>query len=1046
MLRPVYLIFLLMGLTSLALAQELTLFPQVVIKGNPYISGITQTGDGNYLVTGFFDHINGMPTGNLVKIDANGNQINSFNRIFTDDHILKIIELDNGKILVGGWFKSINGEAASVIRLNADGTIDGTFQKFILTDSYGYVSTLDLQSDGKIIVVGSFSVSGYENLIRLNSDGTPDNSFIHLDAPYGYFTNVLVHDNDAIFISDSQNLFNLDSNGGALNGFPISINSGGSFYFMKKYNDKLIIGGDFISVAGVSRKNVAVISDDGTVDNFNIPNVPYVNSMDVTNDGKIIISDLNNLTVYNSNGAQDPILTGTHPGRVFVDKSQRIFISGGGNMTFNGLSHPYLIHINNDLTVDNSFTCQPTSSSGINEIASHTDGRILIAGGDLFAGANTLNKKLVQINADGTLDTSFNPNVSSRHIPSIAIQPNEKILVCSDNLVRLTKSGEKDETFNEAVVTAGSNEFSRVKIKNDRIFLSGDFNKINNYNSPGIVSLTENGTVYNSFASGIPQNSHVTNFAFQSDNKIIVAGYFDLNSEVKSVIRLNEDGTLDNSFHLGSHLFGDIMRIVIDSQNRIYLGGTFAYYEGTSLNRLVRLSKDGELDLSFVPDLSFSSNPNSLNEGVRGLELLSDEEIVTGATVMGYGNNSVAVKVYDGMGNTIESPFSHFDGSAAISCSYYDGETLYLAGNFVSAGQNAISGIASLPIHTVAGDIINLQAAHETPKASNLNWVNNILHGSLLIIERSANNNTSFVPVDTIAVTATSYRDTGVTGNVEYYYRIKAINTNSSTGYFGEAYLSPLQNQTINFDPLESVTYGDPDFTLNATASSGLLVTFTSSDAEIASIQDNTVTIHKAGTVIITATQAGNAQYDSATPVDRTFMVNKADQEITFDPVPEKESNDGPFEVSASASSGLPVQIISSDESIASANGLIITIHKGGEVVLTATQSGNENYNAASAVMQSLTINLVTANEKEITNTLRVYPNPSNGLFQVTSPASLYGSNCFVVSPEGVMQKHQFVVLNKDVIELDLTSRESGLYLIILENGDRKINFKVIKQ
>jgi len=83
------------------------------------------------------------------------------------------------------------------------------------------------------------------------------------------------------------------------------------------------------------------------------------------------------------------------------------------------------------------------------------------------------------------------------------------------------------------------------------------------------------------------------------------------------------------------------------------------------------------------------------------------------------------------------------------------------------------------------------------------------------------------------------------------------------------------QNQTIAFAPLPVKTYGDPAFALGATASSGLPVTYTSSNTSVATVSGTTVTIVGAGTTTITASQNGDATYNPATAVARTLTVNK---------------------------------------------------------------------------------------------------------------------------------------------------------------------------
>lgn len=90
-----------------------------------------------------------------------------------------------------------------------------------------------------------------------------------------------------------------------------------------------------------------------------------------------------------------------------------------------------------------------------------------------------------------------------------------------------------------------------------------------------------------------------------------------------------------------------------------------------------------------------------------------------------------------------------------------------------------------------------------------------------------------------------------------------------------------LQNQTITFSPLNAVTYGDAAFTLNATSSAGLPVTFTSSDDSVATISGSTVTITGAGTILITAKQAGDATHNPAVDVDQVLVVNQKTLTVT---------------------------------------------------------------------------------------------------------------------------------------------------------------------
>jgi len=163
--------------------------------------------------------------------------------------------------------------------------------------------------------------------------------------------------------------------------------------------------------------------------------------------------------------------------------------------------------------------------------------------------------------------------------------------------------------------------------------------------------------------------------------------------------------------------------------------------------------------------------------------------------------------------------------------------------------------------------------------------------------------------------------------------------------------------QSITFNALPEKVIGDADFDAGASASSGLNVTYTSSDESVASIVDGMIHITGAGTADITAHQAGNEQYGAAPARTQKLVVNKMDQTITFNPLNDKAVGDADFIPAATASSSLPLSYTSSDSTVA-----IITeegqvhIVGGGSALITAYQSGNEIFNAATPVEQQLRV------------------------------------------------------------------------------------------
>jgi gliding motility-associated-like protein len=164
-------------------------------------------------------------------------------------------------------------------------------------------------------------------------------------------------------------------------------------------------------------------------------------------------------------------------------------------------------------------------------------------------------------------------------------------------------------------------------------------------------------------------------------------------------------------------------------------------------------------------------------------------------------------------------------------------------------------------------------------------------------------------------------------------------------------------DQTITFNPLPSKTYGDSDFNPGATASSGLAVSYSSSDPGIANVVNNMIHITGAGSAIITSSQAGDANYSPAPDVQQTITVNKAGQLITFGQLPTATYGDSDTDPGATSSSGLPVAYSSNNVDVATIVNGMIHITGAGNVIITASQPGNANYEPAPDVQQPLTVN-----------------------------------------------------------------------------------------
>ncbi len=173
-------------------------------------------------------------------------------------------------------------------------------------------------------------------------------------------------------------------------------------------------------------------------------------------------------------------------------------------------------------------------------------------------------------------------------------------------------------------------------------------------------------------------------------------------------------------------------------------------------------------------------------------------------------------------------------------------------------------------------------------------------------------------------------------------------------------------SQTITFTaPTSPITFApNKTVTLSASASSGASVAFSidSSSTGSGTISGTVLTITGAGSFVIDANQAGNSNYNPATQVQQTLVVNKASQTITFTAPtsPILFVANEIVNLSASAGSGAPVAFSIDSSSTGSGtisgtiSGTVLTITGAGSIVIDANQAGNSNYNAAPQVQQTL--------------------------------------------------------------------------------------------
>ena len=152
---------------------------------------------------------------------------------------------------------------------------------------------------------------------------------------------------------------------------------------------------------------------------------------------------------------------------------------------------------------------------------------------------------------------------------------------------------------------------------------------------------------------------------------------------------------------------------------------------------------------------------------------------------------------------------------------------------------------------------------------------------------------------------------------------------------------------------------------LEATTTSGLPVSFKSSDESVANVSviggEQYLICKKAGDVDVIAYQEGNKNYEAAPNETRNLTIVKTAQTISWtSELPTETTVGTKIKLEATATSGLPVSFKSSDESVASisytGDAYYLTCKKAGNVDITAYQEGDNNYSAAPEDVRNLTV------------------------------------------------------------------------------------------
>jgi uncharacterized delta-60 repeat protein len=353
--------------------------------------------DGKAIVGGSFTKFDGMIRNRLVRLNTDGSLDDTFNAFIMNGEVRTILVLPDGKILVGGTFTAIRQNATSstdttrnrLARFNADGTLDTSLNP----DVNGDVRVLVPQTDGKIIMGGSFTTVtgvGRTRLARLNSNNTLDTSFGSTDIRNGEVRAIIPENTDA----DPE---------------------------MESY----LIGGSFTDIRGTGNRNrLARINSDASLAAFNPNANNVVFDMVPLANGKLLVGGAftgftdsagnfiarTRLGRLNSTGTVDETFgqeVNNEVRKLQLETSGNVLVAGIftqlGNVARRGLGRVLV-----DGTIDATYAPEPDNE--VRSMVTLADGKLLIGG--IFNNAGGVTQQLVgRLEVSGAADVGFGRNI-----------------------------------------------------------------------------------------------------------------------------------------------------------------------------------------------------------------------------------------------------------------------------------------------------------------------------------------------------------------------------------------------------------------------------------------------------------------------------------------------------------------------------------------------------------------------------------------------------------------------------------------------------------
>ncbi len=568
------------------------------------------------------------------------------------------------KIIIAGSFTIYNGSAVpGFVRLNADGSYDGTFSVGTGPDSVDNLDGIYVQSDDQIITFGSmasFNGAACSGVVRLGIDGPRDGTF-----NTGAFQNYRSHPTieactqqpdgkyllGGIFYSvDSVaagSVIRLNNNGTRDATFDATgtKTAGQVFCFAKRLLDnEYFVGGYFSSYGPETRNNIALVKTDGTNDTAFLLTTgvsdfsPQVFALSVQADGKILVGGLfssvdgqsrYNLARLNADGSLDS----TFANSAGVSRSIRAFglqasgkvLIAGSFYAVDGAARPSVARLNPDGSLDTSFDAGTGADiNSVNAIAVDSSDNCYIGGGGLITFNGVPRNNLVKLGPNGALDLSFNTGAGPNStVNAIAPPTGSAGLVIGGafstyngtsvgRIARLDlATGALDTAFNTAAGTGFNSTVRGLYLRADGKYdATGGFIRFNSTSSnrSRLARLNADGSLDTTFIPS-PGIIGTPRTLLEQNSKIITGGAY--TNPVPQLARYGTTGTRDTSLNVGSGLSTsnlealapEIDGIALQTDGKLLIGGIFSSYQGTPRFSLARLGNTHLTITSIVPYL-----------------------------------------------------------------------------------------------------------------------------------------------------------------------------------------------------------------------------------------------------------------------------------------------------------------------------------------------------------------------------------------------------------------------------------------------------------